>query len=379
MWIYSLLLIQSALALWYIRLFSTYTRAWNDQRGREEAQNESGRTDEVTILIAVRNEEKYLPRLFQSLERQTYTPLQVIFIDDHSEDDSLALISGYCDTHSNARFLRLPPAQTGKKQALSFAIAGIQTPWILCTDADTRMGPEWVSGMMNCAMETDAVFVSGPVTMEARNTWFSKWQALEFSGLIAVGASGIILKRPTMCNGANLLYQKKTFVEVGGFSGNEDIASGDDQFVMHRMYERYPGRIHFCMDQRALVYTETQDSLVTFVQQRIRWASKNGQFERSAVSFEMLGVWMVTAFLVMDGILGFYLPYFFMAFFVFFLTKLLAERHFYKNVLPFFQQTELLKNFWLAELFQVVYVFSIGLLGKFARYEWKGRKHARWN
>lgn len=373
MWTYSLLVVQVLLNTWYIGLFRAYTRAWKKPLISGEKQNlETG--DEVSLLISLRNEETNLPHLFRSLDEQRYANLQVIFIDDHSEDASASLVANYCQSRPNTRFLQLPGARHGKKQAITMAMDQVTTPWVLCTDADTFMGPEWVSGMMYCANANQSVFVSGPVAMKADSSWFSRWQALEFSGLIAIGAAGIQLGRPTMCNGANLLYQKEAFIKVGGFSGNEKIASGDDQFLMHRIHEQYPGSVHFCMDEGAIVFTKTQDTVKKFVQQRVRWASKNGKFERPAVNAEMVGVWLVPAFLFMDLLFGFYNPFFFLAFFIFFFTKLLLERHFFTRVLPFFKQSSLIKNFWLSELVQVAYVFGIGLLSKFVSYEWKGRR-----
>jgi len=43
-----------------------------------------------------------------------------------------------------------------------------------------------------------------------------------------------------MCNGANLAYSKKAFEEAGGFTGIDNIASGDDMLLMHKIYKRYP-------------------------------------------------------------------------------------------------------------------------------------------
>ena len=48
-----------------------------------------------------------------------------------------------------------------------------------------------------------------------------------------------------MCNGANIAYTKKIFEEVNGFKGNEHIASGDDEFLMHKIFEKYPDKVLF--------------------------------------------------------------------------------------------------------------------------------------
>ena len=82
-----------------------------------------------------------------------------------------------------------------------------------------------------------------------------------------------------MGNGANMAYSKSAFNEVGGFSGIDNIASGDDMLLVHKISQRYPGRIAYAFTNEAMVETDPEPDLKSFLRQRIRWASKAAKYE----------------------------------------------------------------------------------------------------
>ena len=51
----------------------------------------------VTIVVPVYNVENYLSRCIQTLERQIYDNLEIIFIDDGSTDNSKTIIEQYME------------------------------------------------------------------------------------------------------------------------------------------------------------------------------------------------------------------------------------------------------------------------------------------
>src|SRR5213075_2078285 len=119
-----------------------------------------------------------------------------------------------------------------------------------------------------------ARFISGPVKLEEGNSLFGKMQVTEFASLIGTGAASIGFGMPNMCNGANLAFEKAAFVAVNGYAGNDKIASGDDEFLMHKIHSQFPGSVCFLKNPKAIVRTNVQQSLSGFLSQRIRWASK---------------------------------------------------------------------------------------------------------
>ena len=49
----------------------------------------------ISIIIPVLDGSKFLVRCFDTLEKQLYSNLEVIFIDNGSEDDSKEIINNY--------------------------------------------------------------------------------------------------------------------------------------------------------------------------------------------------------------------------------------------------------------------------------------------
>lgn len=371
MWSYSLLVFEAVLLIWYTRFFLRSIKAWESM---PENESKGSSQSMVTVLIAMRNEHDNLLQLFDSLSAQSYKEFEVVLIDDHSTDGSFELANELAVNYPFLRCLKMGEKSYGKKSALAFGVTQANANWILCTDADCLPQEDWIRSMLEFAENFEFSFVSGPVQFISGDSWFSRWQALEFSGLISLGAAAIFRKAPSMCNGANILYRKDVFLEIGGYAGNENIASGDDQFLMHRIFRKDPDTVGFCKDKSAIVYTNPLSSWKNFVSQRIRWASKNGQFERKVTTWEMIGVWMVSFIIILNLTLAFIDLSFLVAAICVFLVKGTIEYYFYSKTLTFYQANSLKKSFWLSELFQVFYVFCIGLLGKFVRYEWKGRK-----
>lgn len=372
---YSLIAIQLLLAAWYVWLFYRYRTAWADLAETNISSSPFSSHEEVTVLIPFRDEEEHIPALIKSLNSQTYPHARFIFINDHSSDRGPMMIETYCQFEPRAQIIHLQGNQNGKKRAIELALSGVKSKWVLHTDADTQRGPNWIQSMLQTAIQGNAVMVSGPVLLESDESAFGRWQTLEFAGLIGIGAAGIHLGEPSLCNGANILYKTSAFYEVGGYQGNQHIATGDDQFLMHRLAKKYPGQILFCKNKEAIVTTPAKSNIREFIDQRIRWASKNGKFENPRISMEMIGVWLLSFVLVMNFILS---PIYWASpiiVLIAFSLKTRAELKFYKEILPFFGRTDLTKQFAISSVIHTGYVFMIGLLSKFVSYTWKGRTH----
>ena len=58
--------------------------------------------EKISVLVPIYNQEKYLRRCIESIINQTYTNLEIILIDDGSEDKSYEIIEEY--TRRNRRF-----------------------------------------------------------------------------------------------------------------------------------------------------------------------------------------------------------------------------------------------------------------------------------
>jgi cellulose synthase/poly-beta-1,6-N-acetylglucosamine synthase-like glycosyltransferase len=330
----------------------------------------------VTILIAARDEEKNIRATIEDLLAQDYPRelTEIIIVDDHSTDNTAAIISSYAD--KGVQLMQLQADQvlnSYKKKAIAEAIRRSTGDLMVATDADCRMGPKWLSSVVSYFEIEDKVMISSPVSYFEEKTLFEQMQTLEFSFLIGIGASFIGNGRASTCNGANLAYRKDVFNEVGGFFGIDDLASGDDELLLQKVAMRYPGRIGFLKKRDAIVYTHAKHKLSGFIQQRRRWASKSTKYKDKKIIALAVSMWLFNVLLLVNALLGFYNVYFFKLFLVEIALKYLFEIVFLLPVLAFLKRSWLILLISIVAPLHIIYVVYIGIKGNTGKYAWKGR------
>jgi cellulose synthase/poly-beta-1,6-N-acetylglucosamine synthase-like glycosyltransferase len=330
----------------------------------------------VTVLIAARNEEDNIAFTIGDLLVQDYPKelTEIIIIDDHSTDKTADIIRSYAD--KGIKLLQLnenQPLNSYKKKAIAKAIDMSSGDLMVATDADCRMGAQWLSSVVGYFESNDPVMISSPVTYFEERTLFEYMQTLEFSYLIGIGAAFIGNKRASTCNGANLAYRKDVFYDVGGFKGIDDLASGDDELLLQKVAARYPGRIGFLKDRKAIVYTHAKHTLRSFLAQRRRWASKSTHYKDKRIVALAVSIWLFNLSLLVNAGLSFYDLSYFKLFLLQFLLKFVFETAFLLPVTAFFRRTSLVGLLLLLNPFHIIYFVYIGLLGNSRKYEWKGR------
>jgi len=331
-----------------------------------------------SVLVAARNEAASLPHLLQALRSQHLPAacFEVLIADDHSTDDTAALVAAAAAEAPRAvRLVQLPPGLSGKKAALATAEAEARAPWVVCTDADCCPGPSWLLAYANLlASQPDLHFVSGPVRLTPGGAWFDGVLGLEFAGLVGVGGACIARGRPTMCNGANLAFRRRTFHEVGGYADNQGLASGDDEFLLHKMHLRYPSGVRFLADARAVVDTPAPATLRTLLRQRVRWASKWPHYRTSAP--QQLALLVLGANVSLALGLGLALAWPALGPWVAagWVLKLGADAWLLGPVLALLRRPRWL--WWLLplQLLYAPYALAVGLAGQRGGYRWKGRQ-----
>jgi cellulose synthase/poly-beta-1,6-N-acetylglucosamine synthase-like glycosyltransferase len=330
----------------------------------------------VTVLIAARNEEEKINLTIEDVLAQDYPKhlLEIIIVDDHSTDNTAAIISSYADR--GVTLLKLneaEPLNSYKKKAISEAIKLSTGELMVATDADCRMGPGWLSSIVGYYETNNLVMISSPVTYFEERSLFELMQTLEFGYLIGIGAAFIGNGRASTCNGANFAYRKDVFYEVGGFKGIDELASGDDELLLQKVAERYPGKIGFLKQTDAVVYTHAKHTLREFMQQRRRWASKSTKYKDKKVVAFGICIWLFNVSLLVNAGLGFYDFYFFKLFLVQILLKYLFEVVYLLPITSFFKRSYLVSLLVLLIPLHIVYFVVIGLMGNNHKYLWKGR------
>jgi 4,4'-diaponeurosporenoate glycosyltransferase len=100
----------------------------------------------VSVLIPARNEERTLPNLLPALQAQSFQPLEVIVIDDHSTDRTAALA-----TLAGVNVLVPPPLPQGwcgKTWALHNGVEASAGDLLVFLDADTEPEPSFLERLV---------------------------------------------------------------------------------------------------------------------------------------------------------------------------------------------------------------------------------------
>jgi glycosyltransferase involved in cell wall biosynthesis len=101
----------------------------------------------ISLLFAARDEEEKLPGALATLMDIDYPNLEVIAVDDRSNDATGRILDEFAAAHPRLRVVHvaeLPPGWLGKPHALQRAFESSSGDWLLFTDADVRFKPDSV-------------------------------------------------------------------------------------------------------------------------------------------------------------------------------------------------------------------------------------------
>lgn len=333
-----------------------------------------------TIIIPARDEEKNIEACLVSVLNQQYPAglFEVIVIDDHSLDQTPYIVQSLQNKYANLKLLSLANELNGevlnayKKKAIEKAIEQSTGNWIVTTDADCMVKSTWLLYYDAYIQDTNAVFIAAPVLFNKKASILSMLQYIDFIGMQAITAAAVSAGFHSMCNGANLAYRKDVFYEVNGFKGIDNIASGDDMLLMNKIKEKHPRGIGYLFSREAIVTTDPMPDWKSFFNQRIRWASKSDQYKDKNVFWVLVLVYLLNAMLLIAGLLSFVNIKIAVIFFFAIAIKTLIELLFIVPAQYFFGEKFLL---WFPVLqpFHILYIVIAGWLGKFGKYQWKGR------
>jgi cellulose synthase/poly-beta-1,6-N-acetylglucosamine synthase-like glycosyltransferase len=342
----------------------------------------------VTVVVVARNEEERIQPLLESLVHQRYPKnlLECLVVDDHSDDGTALLVERYSDR--GIRLMRLTdlpgnfPMISPKKQGITQAIQATSGSLIVTTDADCKMGPDWIASVV-ARYETERPdMLVMPVRMHGGRGVAAVFQALDFMMLQAITVAFHGLKKPVLCNGANLAYTREAFESVGGFAGNDHLASGDDLFLLHKITSMPTRKVVYHLSEDVVVNTLPESGWLAFFRQRIRWGSKTRHYRDGSLlpvlAFVflynlILMIWMV---MCMQGclqhadsckamriVLG-----------VGFGIKMIAELSLMMPAARFFNLRKTIIWFPLMQPLHVGYTVLAGILSQFRTFTWKGRR-----
>ena len=186
--------------------------------------------------------------------RQDYPNYEVLVLDDHSEDDTAAVVLGEVSRAKKviaaacSKGRPLPPGWTGKAWACHQLAAEARGEYLLFTDADTAHEPAALGAFLGHALDTDAALLSA-WPRQVTGTWSEHaviplvyvlllgalphylLRRLQRHPEYARGASPASLRTLGAANGQYMLFRRDAYEAIGGHAAVrdhlvEDVALG---------------------------------------------------------------------------------------------------------------------------------------------------------
>ena len=330
-----------------------------------------------SVIIPFRNEAKNLPDLLASINILNYpkSHYEFIFVDDESSDASVNLIMRFLTSFPNDSQIinNVRVSNSPKKDAITSAIKTAKHDWIVTTDADCVLPKFWLDTLDHFIQREQCKMVAAPVTYHEVNSFLKRFQLLDFLSLIGATIGGFGIGKPFLCNGANLAYKKDLFLELNGFNGNNDIASGDDIFLLQKAINSNKNDVQFLKSKSVIVKTKAQPTFKTLIAQRKRWAAKTSSYNSVFGKVVGLIVLLMNAVLVSSFtlvLLGLLQPK--PLLYVFIIKSLVDFLLLFKTA-RFFEQESQLSSFLFSSILYPFFSVYIAFISLFTTYKWKGR------
>lgn len=246
---------------------------WNKQK---EVRPKVNLNRKVSILIPFRNELVNLQNILDSVLSISFSPYEVLFIDDQSQDGGGQFVKDFLKKINPRIPIKVISNRgMGKKAAIDSGVKKAGGEIIFTTDADCILPENWIEEKLRCFEDSGIQMVAGPVMTKDDKGFFSSFQQIEWASILLVTKAGFEIGSPIMCSAANMAYRKSAFIEVEGYRGNEHVMTGDDEFLLKKIVKKFGAKSAiYVNDYKGLVYTQPQDSWEGLLAQRSRWTSK---------------------------------------------------------------------------------------------------------
>ncbi|MCF6280169.1 MAG: glycosyltransferase [Flavobacteriaceae bacterium] len=357
--IYTILIILFIIGFDRIKLFKT---------------DDSKPENTFTIIIPFRNEEMNLPSLLDSLLKIDYPKelFEIILINDDSTDNSVKIIKQFKSQVTIIENIR--KSNSPKKDAIETAVQQSKFDWIVTTDADCIVPKKWLLIFDNFIQKNNSKMICAPVTYTVNSSFLEQFQLLDFMSLIGSTIGGFGIKKPFLCNGANLCYSKKAFYNVNGFEGNNNISSGDDIFLLEKMIASFPNDVHFLKSFDALILTKPQPTFKQLISQRVRWASKTSSYNNWLGKFIGTSVLLMNLLIIILLIFSILNIISFQVLLQTYIIKFLVDFILIFKMLNFTKQTRNIIFYSIIAIFYPFFIVFTSFLSVFKiRFIWKGR------
>ncbi|GMQ25109.1 glycosyltransferase family 2 protein [Algoriphagus sp. oki45] len=230
---------------------------------------------QVSVWIALRNEEENLPRLLQSLDRLDYPKekLQILLADDQSTDRTGEILSQWAQNRPNVIWIsalrdeKSLTQRNGKANALAQLERFAVGEFYFFTDGDCKVPPFWIKKTLAGFSERTGLVIG--ITRVQSETWLGKMQEIDWWNTLGIVKVVNDLDFATTGLGNNMAIRKEAYQACGGFSGIPFSLTED--LEISKAIQKKGFRMEQVVSPENLVLTQAENNWKALLKQRKRW------------------------------------------------------------------------------------------------------------
>ncbi len=225
----------------------------------------------VSVLLAARNEAPNIQACLEALNRLCYPveKLEILVGDDRSEDQTRAIVANYIADKPHFRLIDVTydwGKARSKGNVLAWLANEAKGKYYFITDADIRVPPQWIQGLLN-GFQSGVGVVSG-VSVVQGDRFFGRMQGLEwryYMTLVRLTAEAY----PVTAIGNNMALKQEAYWQTGGYQNLESSVTED--YKIFSEVTQLGWRSNHIMNRQVLGISAPTHSMWVLLHQRKRW------------------------------------------------------------------------------------------------------------
>ncbi len=200
---------------------------------------------QISVIVTVRNEEKHIRELMESLIRQR-EDFELVVVDAESTDRTIEILKDY----EKKLKMKIIVRKCSRGEGRNIGVANSSGNIVIFTDGDVVVTDSWLKEMKRPFME-GYDFVAGKTIQVGK-------ESFKVLDRIGIYYDGIDVTYPS----CNLAYRKDLFLKIGGF--DPEFITAEDIDLNLRALQ---GGAKFFYNENAVVYHKTRSDIVSFIKQ----------------------------------------------------------------------------------------------------------------
>lgn len=238
--IIGLLSFQLLFVVWNIATFPSMKKS-----GQETAAS-----PRFSVLIPARNEEINIKDCLESVLDQTYLPAEIVVLNDHSTDQTRAIVEEIAKKQSSVQLIEgaeLPVGWMGKSFACHQLADRAKGNWFVFLDADARLEKDALAKLIPIIEKQQTGIISG-FPRQVLGTWMEKLVVtlMQFVIICHLPIRYVQKSKSPLfaaAHGAFIVVDKESYQKVGGHEAIKSSLLDDMQLMKQFKLFGYPATL----------------------------------------------------------------------------------------------------------------------------------------